>query len=316
MKTSRLVYGVASTDSISTFCSATSTKPILFSVEWSPNRTISNIQSQLQPVASHFVLPDLPLVFSDQDRVDFSVCTEPNQRIHTIATCRYDHYKSLLDTVLTLTAHHPNSKLLLVGGNDKRPHSPVTSIEAAKILRNEVGNELWGVINPNDPRSVQSFQIKVQAGMQAIITQPLLTSKAKETLQSYRKISKSTSILAGLAFPKTAKSLQFWAKLLGQEFDVQQDPLFKSHVALFSQPIYTSLSWISRECQELLSNCVEWRHSQQPQGSTYESESNRSVIDGIHCMPLDNIENLLQIFRMLNSHHLLQNEKQRCHDIL
>jgi 5,10-methylenetetrahydrofolate reductase len=306
MKTSRLVPAMASTASSVT---TTANKPILFSVEWGPNRTIANIQSQLQPAASHFVLPDLPRVISDQDRTDFWAYTESYQRIHTIATCRYDHYKSLLDTVFSLTKHHPDSKILLVGGNDKQAHSPLSSVQAAKILHNEVGNELWGVANPNDPRSIAAVQLKIQAGMQGIITQPLLASAAKDVLHSYREISESTTILAGLAFPQTARSLQFWAKLLGQGSDLQQDPLFKSHVAFFSQPYFTPFSWIGRECQELLSYCRKWNDSPQQRSLTNDGETKRSTIDGIHCMPLQNIEDLVTIFRVLNAHHFSRNEK-------
>jgi hypothetical protein len=291
----------------------TTNKPILFSVEWGYNRTIANVQSQLQPAASHFVLPDLPPVISDQDRVDFGACTESHQQIHTIATCRYNDYQSLLDKAFTVSKHHPDSKLLLVGGNDKRPHQAVTSVQAAKMLCNEVENDIWGVANPNDPHSIKAVQEKIQAGMQGIITQPQLSSTAKETLHSYRQINDSTTILAGLAFPKTAKSLQFWAKLLGQESDLQQDTLFQSHVAFFSQPYVTPLSWIGRECQELLSSCGEWNDSQQQQQQqvsyNHMNETKRSTIDGIHCMPLHNIEDLSTIFRVLNAHYSLRNQQ-------
>jgi hypothetical protein len=261
------------------------------------------IQSQLQPAASHFVLPDLPSIYTEQDRDDFCASTLPQQRIHTIATCRHRDHRSLLkafQSSSSAAAIHESSKILLVGGNDKSLSS-LSTTETAKILRDYVANELWGVANPNDPNSVENVQAKTQAGIQGIITQPLLSSTAKETLYAYRELENGNtgvSILAGLAFPTTAKSLQFWARLLEQQDELQRDPLFQSHLAFFSQPYNTPLSWIGRECQELLSYL---QPEQEVENEQKSRNKRKRRIDGIHCMPLHNIDDLVTIFQSFNA---------------
>jgi len=264
----------------------------IFSVEW--NQSVAAVQSRLLPAAAHFVLPDLPEILSDRDRADFSAATDPSQRIHTVATCHHETAESLLNSV----AHvDPESKLLLVGGNNRGPKT-LSSVDAAKILRNERGNVLWGVTNPNDPESVETFGQKVESGMTGFLTQPLLSSRAADTMHTYRECccsngaeehkttnkttTKNTTLLAGLAFPKTVRGLRFWAKLLGQEAELENDPMFQSHLAYFSQPYVTPIAWVGRELQDLLAN---------------------PSIDGVHFMPLGNTDDLCSIFTSLNNVH-------------
>ncbi len=254
----------------------------IFSVEWNPN--VAAIQNQLLPAASHFVFPDLPEVFSDQDRIDFCSKTDPNQRIHTVAACQHETSGSLLKSVSNVD---PASKILVVGGNNRGPNT-MSSIEAARILQNEKESVLWGVANPNDPKSLDAMEKKLESGMSGFITQPLLSSRATEILELYREGAKDdVKIIAGLAFPKTIKGLRFWAKLLDQEEELEKDPLFQSHIAYFSQPYVTPMAWIGRELQDLL----------------IMSNVNDSCIDGVHFMPLKNTEDLCSIFQSLNNAH-------------
>ncbi len=254
----------------------------IFSVEW--NQNVAAVQNQLLPAASHFVFPDLPDVFSDQDRSDFSRATDPIQRIHTVAACHHENSESLLNSVSMVD---PTSKILVVGGNNRGPNS-MTSIEAARILQNEKENTLWGVANPNDSKSLDAFEKKLESGMSGFITQPLLSSRGTEMIELYREgASNDIKIIAGLAFPKTIKGLRFWAKLLDQEEELEKDPLFQSHIAYFSQPYVTPMAWIGRELQDLM----------------VMNNGNDSSIDGIHFMPLKNTEDLCSIFRSLNNAH-------------
>jgi 5,10-methylenetetrahydrofolate reductase len=254
-------------------------------------------------------------VYSEQDQRDFLTATHPSQRFHTIATCRHNTFNSLLDRASSIAESGSNhGTILLVGGNDKTSTTTISTIQAAKFLKNELDVTLFGVTNPNDPESVMDVEKKLDAGIEGIITQPLLSSCAFETLHMYREIRSSSknnhkdfTIVAGLAFPKTAKGLQFWAKLLQQEDELCRDPLFRSHLAFFSQPYYTPLSWIGRELHELLqlmssssSSSSPKDHTSPKNGDVVASSSlSSSVIDGIHFMPLKNMQDLCTIFESL-----------------
>jgi hypothetical protein len=263
----------------------------IFSVEW--NQNVAAVQNQLLPAATHFVFPDLPEVFSDEDRVNFASITDPNQRIHTVATCQHENAESLLNSVSNV---EPGSKILLVGGNNRGPKT-MSSIDAARILGNEKENILWGVANPNDPKSFDTFEKKLESGMSGFITQPLLSSYATDTMQMYRDCATTdVTILAGLAFPKTKRGLRFWAKLLDQEGELEKDPLFQSHLAYFSQPFVTPIAWVGRELQDLL----------------LVNNANNSCIDGIHFMPLKNTDDLCNIFQSLNNAHRSSSDKGVC----
>jgi hypothetical protein len=321
----------------------------IFTIEWSPR--IGQIQSQLilpndnnNVPTTYFVLPDLPHIYTDNDRATFLGTVEPSQRIHTIATCRHETSESLLSYVKSTI--EPESIILLVGGNDTKKKknnnkknnkdrpSFLSTIEAARILRNrnvQCDNVLWGVTNPNDPQSIGSVQKKVDSGIDGFLTQPLLRSYAYDTLQQYKdnnsnhrlddddnddddddvdsddKYSdplshqehaskklekKNITLLPGLALPTSVQSLQFWAKLIVEEDDnnnsnnnatrVMSDPLFRSHIAYFSQPYVTPLAWIGRELESHL------------------SPSLNNIVDGIHFMPLKNTDDLCTIFKALS----------------
>jgi hypothetical protein len=244
-------------------------------VEWSPK--VASIQSELPADAiSHFILPDMPRIQKAKDRQRFLASVPKKQRIQTIATCRHTP-TSLAQWRL------PADKILLVGGNDKGSTIPDTTtlsvVEAAQILQNETDTPLWGVANPNDPNSLDRVEEKIQAGITGFVTQPLLSSDSLDILESY-PTNDDITLIVGMALPKTAKNLQFWMTLLEQEPELlQNDPLFQSHLAYFSQPYYTSLAWVGRELQNL--------------------SSRANNVDGIHCMPFSNTEDLIAMFRSL-----------------
>lgn len=253
-------------------------------VEWSPKvAKLYETQPSAFTIATQWVFPDLPQVYTKEHRLAYWKSIMPDQRIQTLAACQHTTWQSLLRTAkerLEWTdTEGGKGKLLLVGGNDKTPTS-ITSVQAAAILRSELGDsaELWAVADPNDPESVHKFQSKVDAGITGFLTQPILTSTAWDTLQSYH--SRDVSVVAGMALPRSAKNLQFWRQLLDRPDVLEQDPLFQSHLAYFSQPYTTPLVWIGRELQQF---------------------TNMNMgIDGVHFMPLQNTGDLTTLLRSLS----------------
>lgn len=243
----------------------------LNSIEWSPK--VANVHSQIiqEDNDQHsFVLPDLPNnVYTADDRQEYFSQIPKRQRIVTVATCRY--------TPETLVQENfPSNKLLLVGGNDKHPNS-LSTMEAAKILLSSSNQniELWGVTNPNDPKSILQVQEKIDSGIAGFLTQPLLSSRALDILERYPRVD-DAKFVAGMAMPRSAKQLQFWCQLLQDEQLLENDPLFQAHLAFFSQPYYTSMAWIGRELEHLATS---------------------ATIDGVHFMPLGNTEDLVTLFQ-------------------
>jgi hypothetical protein len=288
---------------------ATTPQPFRVSVEWSPKLAAiaqsppppQQQQQQLQlSRPDYFVFPDLPEVHTADDREMYERSTLPEKRLQTVAACRFDNAKSLVGHVVGLLSSRSTDNIsckrniLLVGGNENKGannKNTLSTIEAANILRSETTGDdaitLWGVANPNDPQSVEYTHRKVEAGISGFLTQPLLASHALETLIEYPSSSSGGDatnnddivILAGMAFPRTAQNLQFWAKLIDYP-PLQDDPLFQSHVAFFSQPYVTPLAWIGRELHDLTTRASD-------------------RIDGVHLMPLHNTEDLLAVVRSL-----------------
>jgi len=247
-------------------------------VEWNPK--VSRIKSQLN--ATHFVLPDLPAVYSPSDRDHYFSEIPPSQRIVAVATCRQSP-ETLRDKYCRNSNNeevkHQIDKLLLVGGNEKTPKS-LSVVEAASIFKEQQSTTtLWGVTNPNDPKSIERVERKIAAGITGFLTQPFLSSNAIDIFEAYPRQQHDGNItyIAGLAMPKTARSLQFWCDLLEQP-ELRQDPLFKAHLAFFSaQPHYSSYQWIGKE-MVTLATCT--------------------TMDGIHFMPLTNTEDLVALFQL------------------
>lgn len=266
-------------------------------VEWSPQ--LSQRMQQAPPDPSigpvtHWVFPDLPLLYTPEHRRTFWKSTVPQRRIQTVAACHHESWQSLVVTAKerlygTTDPNVPNQqggKLLLVGGNNKTPQT-MTTVEAATILQSELpldetGAELWAVADPNDPASVAKVQAKIEAGIVGFLTQPLLTSTAWDTLQCYRHPhpqDHNISVVVGMALPKSAQGLQFWRRLLDRPELLDQDPLFQSHLAYFSQPYTTSLAWVGRELQQYINSA--------------------SMIDGVHFMPLHNANDMMALLQTL-----------------
>jgi 5,10-methylenetetrahydrofolate reductase len=232
--------------------------------------------SQLSKSCSHFVLPDLPNIYSENDRDEFKNTISIEKRIQTLAVCRHTE-KSLKNFVLE------SDKLLIVGGNDKHKEqsvkcSSLTTNDAIRILREEAGVEeqkLWGVVNPNDEKSYESLRKKIDLGMAGFITQPLLSTDAFEIFDSYPK-GQQVTYIAGVAMPKNVQNLYFWRKLIERDQDeLISDPLFESHITFFEQPNYDSLVWIQKELEKLEAH---------------------TFVDGVHFMPMGNIGDLLKLF--------------------
>ncbi|KAL3930117.1 MAG: hypothetical protein SGBAC_011905 [Bacillariaceae sp.] len=236
------------------------------SVEWSPK--VGAVQSQLRS-KTRYVLPDLPNVLTQDNRDDFMSRVSPSNRIVTVATCY--HTPSTLKG-----SNFEADAILLVGGNERSEKSLSTS-DAAMMLKDENENiSLWGVTNPNDPNSIESVNKKIESGIDGFITQPLLSTPAMDIFESYPRHA-DTKYVAGLAMPRSAKNLQFWLQLLDQP-ELENDALFKAHLAFFSQPYFTSMAWLGRELENL---------------------STRATLDGVHLMPLGNTEDLINVSRFV-----------------
>jgi len=268
------------------------------------------IQSQpdWEGAATHWVFPDLPQLYTHENRLAYWNSTVPQQRIQTVAACHHQDWQSLVATAKERLRgitdqgddknnndnhHHHGGKLLLVGGNNKTAQT-MSTVQAAAILQSELGDssaaELWAVADPNDPDSVAKVQCKVEAGIVGFLTQPLLTSTAWDTLQSYRKAHEDISIVVGMALPRSAASLQFWRQLLHRPELLEHDPLFQSHLAYFSQPYTTSLAWIGRELQQCITSAP--------------------MIDGVHFMPLHNTQDMITLLQTLAVQKQQQQQQQ------
>lgn len=246
-------------------------------VEWHPR--LINLSKRLE--ISHHVLPDLPKVYSESDRKQF-FDLDSKGKIMTIAACHHNE-KTLRKLVVEMD--ESVDKLLVVGGNEKEQifngksrSAKLSSTDAIGVLLDQDSKlEVWATSNPNTEKSIDDVKNKVSAGASGIITQPLLSSPAFDILNAYpreKTISQSdgeyclrTQYVAGVAMPSNNKSLQFWLTLLRQP-ELENDSLFKSHMAFFQSPYFSSLAWIQRELWNL--------------------EMNTSI-DGFHFMPMQNI---------------------------
>jgi hypothetical protein len=286
------------------------------SVEWGAAvaRAYPQISAAAAATRMHIVLPDLPSVISPSLTSEFyTQVVPPQKRILTIAACRHSE-RSLIDCLVQqqLDTQQNVDHIMIVGGNDKGGCGSLGTLEAIRIanrlqpLLTDSSLTVWATANPNCKSSLQSVVSKLDAGATGIITQPLLSSHAVETLQTYPTAAallcnSSTGItyVAGLALPTSAASLLFWSKLLAAGHPPQQqhqppppcclledDPLFRDHVRYFahgggihnsnsnSNSNYSSTRWAKNQAQML---------------------SEIDMLSGIHYMPLHNTPDLLAI---------------------
>jgi len=232
------------------------------SIEWGSK--VAAVKSQFTR-ATHFVLPNLKTILPEDERWYYDTI-EPQARIRTIASSRHN-YQSLLQC---LKSSPRVDKFLIVGGNAKGKPNTLSTVEATRILKVETDTELWGVANPNDETSPELVAEKIDAGIEGIITQPLLSTNASMTFDSYPRDS-GVSYIAGLALPGTKIDLMHWLLLLDQP-DLLYDDRFRHHMEYFEQG-HSPLHWVQLELQHL----------------------HRLKTDGIHFMPLHNIGGLLSL---------------------
>jgi hypothetical protein len=238
-------------------------------VEWSTK--ISGVRSQLEPYTTHFLLPNLPSIITPEQEHSYFSEIGPPMRIRTIAASLHDH-KSLRHCLAD--GSHKVDKYLIVGGNSKCESAgkmSLSTVEAVRIMQAETDSEIWGVANPNDRTSLESTAAKLDAGIRGIITQPCLSSYALEVFESYPRYL-GVSYIAGMALPTCTKDLMFWLQLLGQP-DLVEDPLTRDHIRFFSSCENTSLAWAKNELKFLT----------------------ESTIDGVHYMPMKNIDDMLAL---------------------
>ena len=311
------------------------------SVEWSPTvaaKILSSDEPSLQASVTHWVFPDLPQL--EAYRQTFLDSTgrhchatsstrndgtnqppqlkpqQPPQQMITLSVSRHATWQSLVETAKSRLYDDKDSnnnnkterKLLIVGGNEKTSHSPLSTENALTILRNELEwsatESLWAVTDPNDPRSVDRVQSKLVAGAHGFVTQPLFTSTAwEETLPLYQDAA-AVPFVIGMALPRTLQNLMFWQTLLEERPDVLQhndDPCFSNHVAYFSSQQQTnnanaSLAWMEQELQRLERFFI----------TTSATSPAGGGVQGVHFMPLKNVNDLVAILQSrttINPHY-------------
>eukprot|EP00977_Amphora_coffeiformis_P027754 scaffold34639_cov206-Amphora_coffeaeformis.AAC.2 len=187
-----------------------------------------------------------------------------DKRIQTVAACRH--------TIQSLSNLQINSDhLLIVGGNEKG-NGNLTTVESVRILRErKEGATIWATANPNCESSVSSVFEKLGSGVSGIVLQPIFSSKAASVLEEYPS---EITYVAGMALPRTAKSLLFWENLLEQP-DLSDDPLFQRHLTYFTDR-RSSQAWA------------------QEQLAMIESIP---CISGVHFMPLKNTKDLISLLQ-------------------
>jgi 5,10-methylenetetrahydrofolate reductase len=271
-------------------------------VEWSHRVALAVHHAEksiLTLLATHFVLPDLPDVMTPHLQTQFhqattaatSSCSTSSSphRIRTIAACRHTA-ATFRETIQAVQASDTTrvDQWLVVGGNDKTSNSfsALQAIPKARSCLSEISEEvdsscdIWAVADPNDPDSIEHVMRKLEAGATGIITQPLLSSQAYDTLQSYPNQG-NISYIAGLALPKTLRGLELWLNLLEKPHLVQDDVMFRDHVKYFSSPhnnnADSSLAWARAQLAHL------------------QSYVDQATIDGIHFMPMRNTKDLIAL---------------------
>jgi hypothetical protein len=267
--------------------------PVL-SVEW--GIYAANRSNLLPRIFTHCVLPDLgEKVMPKSQRDSFYDVVPSSCQIQTVAVNNHrssstnawlrhvsariregKHGSDCYDDDLASPAH-----LLVVGGNHKNDIvddggttgrlSTVAAIRACTSTRcfGDRAVIAWAVADLSAPNSVNDVLQKIDAGATGIITQPLLSRRAYDSLARCSEImngssSPTVTIVAGMALPKTLRSLLFWESLLQSKLD--DDPMFLDHCKYFRSS----------------GNDLEWALAQVKALESFD------MVKGIHFMPMKN----------------------------
>jgi hypothetical protein len=250
------------------------------SVEW--GTAVARVyQARATPLLREYgirvVLPDLPssAILSSELRSEFLATIPPSHRIQTICASRFDSPQALQHHVQhDLHANH----VLVVGGNDKDQNTHrMSSVDAILALsqwtssiENSQSLTVWGVANPNCPSSIDSVRAKIEAGATGIITQPLWTARAVDRVHQYAAIAHNISLVAGMAYPTSLRSLDFWHRLLVQHSGMttlRGDAVLEAHYRYFAAPNASATAWALEQAMLL---------------------SELTFLEGLHSMPLHN----------------------------
>jgi hypothetical protein len=266
--------------------------PVL-SVEWG---TCAANMSNLPRVLTHCVMPDL-----DKEVIPLSLRNSFYDIVPT--TCQIQsvavNNRSINDWLGHVSARLKASKkqssdndddsagasaaaadpshLLVVGGNHKKNGVDGTSLTTAAAIRACINCYhdrviVWAVADLNSPHSIDDALQKLEAGATGIITQPLLSRRAFDSLARYSEMMNDASLtvttVAGMALPKTLRGLLFWESLLQSRLD--GDPMFQDHCKYFQTK--------GNDCQ--------WALAQM------EALASFDMVKGIHFMPMKNSRTL------------------------
>lgn len=241
------------------------------SIEWSLEVARLHIEtpSPLPKQRTFYVLPHLPdLVDQQLDDIFHNEVPEERKILTMIASqCTDGMLNFVKDICLDI---EETDHLLIVGGNNRGSITTPDAIRYAVQHGNKC--KVWATANPNAKSSIDSVHQKIEAGATGFITQPFLTANAMDTFEQYPHKDKITYI-AGMALPKTVKSIQFWKKLLSPQVDVEDDSLFQDHVRYFASG----------------KDPNEWAQNQKKTLQTIPG------IRGFHYMPMKNMDGLLKI---------------------
>uniref|UniRef100_A0A7S1FMK7 Methylenetetrahydrofolate reductase (NAD(P)H) n=1 Tax=Corethron hystrix TaxID=216773 RepID=A0A7S1FMK7_9STRA len=220
-------------------------------------------------------------------------------RIATISACSHNR-ESITQTALSFIGSDRISlgcgggvdKILVVGGNNKKTksYSNLSSVDAIKFVsealrdchsHSSLHDQVWAVSDPN-VKSNSDLELvlrKMDAGASGIITQPFLLSRS---FTNFEKYPDDMDYIVGVPFPRTSKSLEFWAGLLGPEnLEIYNDDLFLRHMKHFESG-KDSYNWVISYINHIL-NCFGDR------------------VKGLHFMPISNTKDLISLFNTTTS---------------
>ena len=269
------------------------------SIEFSSNLPFVDL-SKLSTPPTHYVLPDLPGIVTNEVRNDFRMRTGTGafagtsvkantmmkpKPIMTIATSQHECWTSIMIAARERLEVYGAEALLIVGGNGMTGSS-ITTSEAITVLRDTFpvnALKLFCTWDPNYAKDMENLLKKVDAGAAGIITQPALTSVAWDQLNEYSSHSSDggkIDLIAGVAMPKSARQLQFWSSLLKDPSGATADKLFCDTMEYFNDPAFdidSRQSWAMEQRDRLLSY--------------------GDSLAGLHFMPLGNAVDLIHLLR-------------------